>query len=1224
MLAPSKLRPSVLLRVLPAAFLVLLGAWYVTSTMTARTVERQALSELKLSAAGLASELKTRLSNLQDTATALSANDLIRNGLIDTNERRAYLAPMFQSLRIAGPPGALVILTDYKGRHIASNGKRMSFEKSSWIAKVMSGQPHIQISSRGLIVVVPVNSEGSPEGMLIISYRGDQLAAALRVGDGRHTHIVLDASDQVLHSTNREFAPTATRFASAGRPGWLQLRATVLANPRLTLVVAVSEARALAPVRDVQIFALLANVLSLIVLAGGIVLATWLTTKPLAAFIASIRGITDAGDLEARIKPAGSAEFRELAQSFNQMIERLRNTTTSRDRVDNILNSMHEMLLVTDHAGTIELANLAAHETLDYIPGELIGLSIGEIFEDDDPLGPNDGSDRTATEAEFRARDGNLISVLVSTSNLDGGLDGWQVIYVALDITKKKKAELDLKNAQERLATAIESMPGTFVLFDADDRLVLCNSKYRNELHPFSSSIIEPGLRFEDLIRHSAEIGEYTGAKGRTEEFIEEALIRHRNPGEVFEVELPDGQCHQIQERRTADGSLVGVGTDITELKDREEKLHMQADALTQEIDLREKSETALRERELQLRTIFEVAEDGLVVIDETGTIENVNPAVEKIFGYDADRLVGSNVRMLMPEPDRSAHDGYIERHTSGGKPKVIGMNRELFGLRSDGTVFPIELTVSNIWVAGRQLFTGFIRDITERKEIENMKNEFISTVSHELRTPLTSIQGSLGLLRGGIVGELNDRARKIIEIAAKNSERLIRLINDILDSERIASGKLQLDPQPIQTTDLLEEAIAVNRAYAAQCHVGLVLDDDIPDLIIDGDRDRLLQVIGNFISNAAKFSPRHDCVVVTVKQLGDRAKISVLDRGPGIPEEFRSVIFGKFAQADGSDSRKKGGSGLGLNISKQIVELHGGTIGYESEVGSGSEFYFELPVVVDAGRGVAAPARSRDDANATEQRVLVCAYDSDTAALLATAMRQSSFSVDTAHNSQDARALLHQHSYVAMTLDLDLADINVAEFVRELRGDERTADLPIIVVSATADPDAGELNGDGFQIADWIEKPIDVHHLQRTVRRVVERMSNGRASILHVEDDLELRDLISVAAGNLGEIIGASTVNEAKRLLTKRVFDTIILDLMLPDGLGEGLLSYLSGTINRTTPVIVFSARDLSGKYRGAVKEALVKSNSTHDDLVAIVKTTIDDHTNAASNGPMHRTQVQ
>ena len=237
----------------------------------------------------------------------------------------------------------------------------------------------------------------------------------------------------------------------------------------------------------------------------------------------------------------------------------------------------------------------------------------------------------------------------------------------------------------------------------------------------------------------------------------------------------------------------------------------------------------------------------------------------------------------------------------------------------------------------------GLRGQIEEGERLERLKNEFISVVSHELRTPLTSIHGTLDLAVEGRLGELPPEARRFLEIAYRNSQRVVRLVNEILDLQKVESGEIALDARPIELAPLLADAIDANHDYARRFEVRIALDGDSPAVKVVADPDRLLQVLTNLLGNAARFSPRGETVTVRAARFGGRVRVSVSDRGPGIPEAFRARVFEKFAQADSPASGRREGTGLGLSISRAIVERLGGRIGFESEVGRGTTFHLEL-----------------------------------------------------------------------------------------------------------------------------------------------------------------------------------------------------------------------------------------------------------------------------------------
>ncbi|MDD2759072.1 MAG: PAS domain S-box protein, partial [Methylomonas sp.] len=347
----------------------------------------------------------------------------------------------------------------------------------------------------------------------------------------------------------------------------------------------------------------------------------------------------------------------------------------------------------------------------------------------------------------------------------------------------------------------------------------------------------------------------------------------------------------------------------------------------------------------IRYHTLLNTLSDALITIDHQGYIKTFNLAAESVFGYRAEEVIGQKVNMLMPEPHNIEHDKYMKRYINTGRRHIIGTDREVMALRKDGSTFPIELAVSEMWQDGELQFTGLIKDITERKKIERMKNEFISTVSHELRTPLTSIRGALGLINNGICGPLPEKMSGLLTIATNNTERLLLLINDILDIEKIESGNLRFDFKRTELAGLIERAISDCSSYAAEHKICFEFGGSNQTLTVQADPDRLIQVVNNLLSNAAKFSPENGKVEVSLGQHHGFARISIHDHGPGIPLDFLPRLFDKFSQVDGSDKRHTGGTGLGLSIAKAIVEKHQGKISVETAAQEGSTFHVDLPL---------------------------------------------------------------------------------------------------------------------------------------------------------------------------------------------------------------------------------------------------------------------------------------
>ncbi len=340
--------------------------------------------------------------------------------------------------------------------------------------------------------------------------------------------------------------------------------------------------------------------------------------------------------------------------------------------------------------------------------------------------------------------------------------------------------------------------------------------------------------------------------------------------------------------------------------------------------------EAQLRESENRMRTIVEAAADAIISVGQDGIIQSVNPAAEAIFGCEHKELVGSKLEKFLPKFN-SQHSSRSTVYESEGRKK-------------DETKFAVELAVSIAEISGTRVYTVIVRDISARKEAERRVTEFYSMISHELRTPLTSIRGSLGLILGGVVGDVTEDIREFLQIAHSNCDRLLTLINDILDIRKLEAEKFELHLVKVKPAQLVNQTIFSLKTTADQANVD-VESQIQTDRFVLADSDRVIQVLTNLISNAIKFSdPGTQVLVVVSDGSPGTVRFSVSDCGPGIPKDQMSKLFNKFQQLDSSDSRKKGGTGLGLAISKGLVELHSGRIGVDSTHGEGSTFWFEIP----------------------------------------------------------------------------------------------------------------------------------------------------------------------------------------------------------------------------------------------------------------------------------------
>jgi len=364
---------------------------------------------------------------------------------------------------------------------------------------------------------------------------------------------------------------------------------------------------------------------------------------------------------------------------------------------------------------------------------------------------------------------------------------------------------------------------------------------------------------------------------------------------------------------------------------------------------MRNKIKSTLNElvdKEKMQRAILESVPDAIITIDAKGIVKSFNPGAETIFQYKADQVINNNITMLMPEDIACHHNHYLEQYEATHISKTIGIQRELFGVKKDGSLFPIELTINAKVIENEYLFTGILRDITERKKIDRLKDEFVSTVSHELRTPLTAIKGSLDLVTNGFNLDLPEQAEGMLTIANRNVERLLTLINDILDVSKLESGEISFQLEHIDIKPFINDTININQEYAKKHNTVFKCTNCHENIQVNADRDRLVQVMSNLLSNAAKYSPDNIPVDIFTQINNDILRVNVKDHGLGIPKEFHAKLFDKFTQSDSGDTREVGGTGLGLSISKMIIEKLGGTIGFKTIEGKETIFYFELPII--------------------------------------------------------------------------------------------------------------------------------------------------------------------------------------------------------------------------------------------------------------------------------------
>ena len=541
---------------------------------------------------------------------------------------------------------------------------------------------------------------------------------------------------------------------------------------------------------------------------------------------------------------------------------------------------------------------------------------------------------REAFEMEFRLRraDGSygwIVNTGIPRFTENGQFDGY--IGYCWDISDRKEAEQALKDSEGKFRSIIASSPmGIFIFkLHEDGRLVI------TDYNKAASSIL--GVDCSEFIGLSVE--EAFPALAGTE--IPERYRRAAAEGVPWSCEdLPYDDQNRIQgvfdlhAFQTEQNVMVVMFQNITDRKRTQDELK-------------------------RFKSTLDQTQDCVFMFEaQTLNYFYVNKGAMELVGYSQEELMQRHpYEINVQTPNQKAFMEFVQPLVAG---EQSSLTFETEYRTKDQRLIPVEVILQYISHENETpRFVAMVRDITERKKIDRMKNEFVSTVSHELRTPLTSIRGSIGLLTGGAVGELPKRAQEMLRIAGNNTERLLLLINDILDMQKIESGQMVFKFKPLDIMALLEQAVHEHAAYGDEHKVSFVITQRQENVRVYADHDRIMQVLSNLMSNAAKFSPEGDTVELALTQHGRDIRITVTDHGPGIPEAFLPKMFEQFTQSDASDSRQRGGTGLGLSIAKAIVERHHGHIHYTTREGVGTSMSIDLPLMHLVGN---ADVASRSD----------------------------------------------------------------------------------------------------------------------------------------------------------------------------------------------------------------------------------------------------------------------
>ena len=562
---------------------------------------------------------------------------------------------------------------------------------------------------------------------------------------------------------------------------------------------------------------------------------------------------------------------------------------------------------------------------------------------------------------------------------------------------------------------------------------------------------------------------------------------------------------------RTGQAKIIGIGREVTGKRKDGSTFPMELaisvfrlgdrphfTGIVRDITERKRAEEELRQAEERMRSVVDHVIDGIITIDEHGKVASFNPAAEKLFGFDSFEVLGRNVKMLMPEPYHGQHDGYISNYLNTGHAKIIGIGREVVGKRKDGSTFPMELAVSEFHIGSRRFFTGIVRDITDRKQLENelrqrvndlaeadrQKNEFLAMLAHELRNPLAPMRNALHLMKmPGAESNMVTDARDMME---RQMHHLVRLVDDLLDVSRIIRGKIEL------RLEVVDIAVAVKRAVETAQPVidahghELVLSLPKDPLWVKVDLIRMAQVLSNLLTNAAKYTDQAGRIFLTAVREGDEVLVRIRDTGIGIAPELQPRIFDLFVQGDRSLARSQGGLGIGLTLVKRLVEMHEGDITVASAgLGHGSEFTVQLPALTQerASTEIDPSSSNQRPSVAARKRVLVVDDNVDAAESIGMILRVAGYDVRCVHDGHSALDAANAYLPDVVVLDIGLPGMSGYDVARQLRQRPEFRRTPLVAVTGYGQED-DRLRSREAGIDYHLTKPVDPDALQAFVAR--------------------------------------------------------------------------------------------------------------------------------------------
>ena len=779
---------------------------------------------------------------------------------------------------------------------------------------------------------------------------------------------------------------------------------------------------------------------------------------------------------------------------------------------------------------------------------------------------------------------------------------------------ERERAEAAVRQMQARLTDAIESISQGFALFDPEDRLIVCNSRYREILYPDLGADITPGMSFEAIIRRAAEGGRIEAAEDRIDAWVAERLAQHRDPGAPILQHRADGRWIQVTERRTHDGGIVAVYSDITDLKRAEQALHESV----------ERYDLAMRG-----------ANEGLWDWNATTDQLHISPRFKELSGLETEATsIRSGEWMANLHPDDAEQYRQDIRAQLRGDTEFLSSEYRIRG--GDGAERWVLVRGLAVRDASGRVYrmVGSLGDITARKQAEialqsamqqaeeanRTKSKFLANMSHELRTPLNAVIGITEMLKEDAEDLGQNDFLEPLDRIHRAGNHLLHLINEILDLSKIEAGRLELHIEEVDVGALIQDVATTAEALAARNGNRFEVRCPADVGTMHTEPMRVRQIILNLLSNACKFTEKGEVTLTVERDRPDGAwfTFTVADTGIGMTAEQMAKVFEEFSQADSSTTRRYGGTGLGLAISRRLCHLLGGSIAVDSTPGVGSTFTVRLPAAAPQSAALAPcvpaePIVQGPQGGRTTGKILVIDDEQTVRDLMRRFLAREGFDVVTAHDGEEGLALARQLHPALITLDVLMPGLDGWSVLQALKADPELAEIPVVMLTIVDEKNKGYALG----ASEYVTKPIDRERLRALLARFCEPGAERRALV--VEDDEDTRRWLHHALEREGwQVRQASNGREALECLGEAPVDVILLDLMMPEMDGFEFLAERrkSQTLFRI-PVIVVTAADLTEDDRrrlnGGVLQVLQKSGLTRDQLLGelreLVAQSLPDH---------------